>query len=99
MAEEKLDLETLKEIWAEYIFEGRLDSRVRPEIADGWRKCKEAGVDPNGGRGHAVDPSLQQSIFSENKTLIDTARPVMQSVFEIVERTHFQLVLTAEPLS
>ena len=94
MAEEKLDLETLKEIWAEYIFEGRLDSRVRPEIADGWRKCKAAGVDPNGGRGHAVDPSLQQSIFSENKTLIDTARPVMQSVFEIVERTHFQLVLT-----
>ncbi len=94
MAVGNLDLETLTEIWAEYIYEDKLDPRVKPEVAEGWRRCKAAGVNPNAGKGTVVDDALYQSILAENKTLIDTALPVMESVFEIVQRTHFQLVLT-----
>lgn len=48
----------------------------------------------DGGCGTRVDDAVFQSIKDANRTLIDTAMPIMQSVFEIVERSHFMLVLT-----
>ncbi|MEG1632755.1 MAG: sigma-54-dependent Fis family transcriptional regulator [Oscillospiraceae bacterium] len=89
-----MDLQTLTEIWAEFAYEGKLDPRVQPPVAEGWRKCRAAGVNPNGGIGKRVEDDVFQSIRSANKALIDTALPIMQSVFEIVERSHFLLVLT-----
>lgn len=94
MTEGRPDIDTLTEIWAEYVYEDKLDPRVNPFVAEGWRRCKAAGVNPNAGRGTVVDDVLFQSILAENKALIETALPVMESVFEIVQRTHFQLVLT-----
>jgi transcriptional regulator of acetoin/glycerol metabolism len=41
-----------------------------------------------------VDEAVFKSIVNANKTLIDTAAPIMQSVFGIVKRSHFMLVLT-----
>lgn len=89
-----LDIDTLKEIWAEFIYEGKLDPRIQPPVADSWKKCRAYGVNPDGGCGTRVDDAVFQSIKDANRTLIDTAMPIMQSVFEIVERSHFMLVLT-----
>jgi transcriptional regulator of acetoin/glycerol metabolism len=89
-----LDIDTLKEIWAEFMYEGKLDPRVQPPVADSWQKCRAAGVNPNGGHGTKVDEAVFKSIVNANKTLIDTAAPIMQSVFGIVKRSHFMLVLT-----
>jgi len=89
-----LDIDTLKEIWAEFMYEGKLDPRVQPPVADSWQKCRAAGVNPNGGHGTKVDEVVFKSIVNANKTLIDTAAPIMQSVFGIVKRSHFMLVLT-----
>lgn len=63
-------------------------------MADSWKKCRAYGVNPDGGCGTRVDDAVFQSIKDANRTLIDTAMPIMQSVFEIVERSHFMLVLT-----
>lgn len=89
-----MDIETLTEIWARYVYEDQMDPRVRPAIADAWHKCKAAGINPNGGFGRRVDDAVFASIRAENRTLIDTALPIMQSVFEIVKQSHFLLVLT-----
>lgn len=89
-----VDIETFKEIWAQFMYEGKLDPRVQPPVADSWQKCRAAGVNPEGGHGTKVDPAVFQSILDANKTLIDTATPIMQSVFGIVKRSHFMLVLT-----
>lgn len=88
------DIDTLREIWAQFIFEGKLDPRIQPPVADSWQKCRAAGVNPEGGCGTRVDEAVFSSIREANKTLIDTAVPIMQSVFEIVKRSHFLLVLT-----
>ena len=81
------DIDTLREIWAQFIFEGKLDPRIQPPVADSWQKCRAAGVNPEGGCGTRVDEEVFSSICEANKTLIDTAVPIMQSVFEIVKRS------------
>ena len=90
-----VDIETFKEIWAQFMYEGKLDPRVQPPVADSWQKCRAAGVNPEGGHGTRVDPAVFQSILDANKTLIDTATPIMQSVFGIVKRSHFMAVYEA----
>ena len=90
----KLDIDTLREIWAEFMYEGKLDPRIQPPVADNWQKCRAYGVNPEGGCGTRVDDAVFQSIRDANKTLIDVAQPIIQSVFEIVKRSHFMLVLT-----
>ena len=88
------DLRRFEEIWAAYVYEGRLDSSVQPAVAECWRKCREAGVDPNGGIGRRVDDAVFRSIREANSTLMEIALTIMQSVFDIVRRTGFLMVLT-----
>lgn len=87
-------LDELTEMWANYVYEDKLDPSVKPLVAEGWKKCKAEGVNPNGGIGKRVDDNVFQSIRAANSTLIETALPIMQSVFEIVKRSHFLMVLT-----
>jgi len=89
------DQETLTRIWAEYVYEDKMDPRVQPAVAEGWRRCKAAGIDPaEGGIGSRVDDAIFQSILAENRILIETALPIMQSVFDVMRQSNFTLVLT-----
>ncbi len=94
-SEQPLDYKALMQIWAEYIFEDKMDPRLDPHVAESWRRCRAAGIDPiNGGLGTRVSDEIFQSILAENNTLIETALPIMQSVFEIMKQSHSTLVLT-----
>ena len=88
------DLRKLEEIWAKFVYEGEMDDSVQPAVAAGWRRCKEAGVNPIGGLGRRVDDEVFRSIREANSHLIEAAMPIMQSVFDIVRRTGFLMVLT-----
>ena len=88
------DMRKLEEIWAKFVYEDELDPSVQPAVADGWRRCKDAGVNPIGGRGRRVTDEVFASIREANAELIDAAMPIMQSVFDIVRRTGFLMVLT-----
>ena len=89
-----MDFELQKELWADFIYDGKLDSRVRPEIAESWLKCRQHGVNPAGGKGKHADGTVFNSIYEANLPLIKTAMPVMQSIFDIVDHTHYLIVLT-----
>ena len=88
------DLRKLEEIWAKFVYEGEMDPSVQPAVAEGWRRCRAAGVNPIGGIGRRVDDEVFRSIREANAELIDVAMPIMQSVFDIVRRTGFLMVLT-----
>ena len=88
------DLRKLEEIWAKFVYEGEMDESVQPAVAAGWRRCKESGVNPIGGLGRRVDDEVFRSIREANSHLIEAAMPIMQSVFDIVRRTGFLMVLT-----
>ena len=88
------DLRALEEIWAKFVYEGELDESVNPYVAAGWKRCRAAGVNPIGGLGRRVDDEVFRSIRQANTRLIDAAMPIMHSVFDIVRRTGFLMVLT-----
>jgi transcriptional regulator of acetoin/glycerol metabolism len=71
-----------------------INGDVQPVVAKSWLKCRRYGVDSRKGLGKYADEKVFKSILEENKLLLETAQPIMQSVFEIVSRSHFLLVLT-----
>lgn len=89
-----MDIAVLQSIWERFVETGELDPRMNPIVAKSWVKCRKHGLDPMSGLGKHANETVFRSILAENKDLIDTALPVMQSVYEIVERSHFLLVLT-----
>ena len=89
-----MDISILESMWERFVETGELDPRMNPIVAKSWEKCRKHGLDPMGGLGKYADVAVFRSILAENKDLLDTALPVMQSVYEIVEQSHFLLVLT-----
>lgn len=89
-----MDIAVLQSIWEKFVETGELDPLMNPIVAKSWKKCRKHGLDPMGGLGKHADEAVFRSILAENKDLIDTALPIMQSVYEIVEQSHFLLVLT-----
>ncbi|MDR1184795.1 MAG: sigma 54-interacting transcriptional regulator [Coriobacteriales bacterium] len=89
-----MDLQRLQQNWDDFIHRGHINPDVQPSVAKSWRKCRQYGVDPNGGQGILVSPEVFESIRAANQELIDTAMLVMLSVFDIVADSHFLMVLT-----
>ena len=89
-----MDFERQKEIWADFIYDGKIDEELRPEIAESWKKCRQHGVNPSGGKGKCADGALFDSIFNANRHLLDIALPVMKNVFEVLNKSHYLIVLT-----
>ena len=80
-----MDIAVLQSIWERFVETGELDPRMNPIVAKSWVKCRKLGLDPMSGLGKHADETVFRSILAENKDLIDTALPVMQSVYEIVD--------------
>ena len=89
-----MDIEHQIEIWADYIYDGKLDDGLSPEIAESWKRCKQLGVNPSGGKGKRADGAVFNSIYKANRNLLDIAIPVMKSVFEVLDKSHYLIVLT-----
>ena len=89
-----MDFERQKEIWADFIYDGKIDESLCPEIAESWRRCRAWGVNPSGGRGKCADGAVFNSIYKANRHLLDIALPVMKNVFEVLDKSHYLLVLT-----
>ncbi len=89
-----MDINKLKQNWIKFIHEGIIDDSVKRVVSKSWKKCRDYGVDPYAGMGKIADENVFKSILTENEYLISIAKPIMQSVHEIVKRSHFLLVLT-----
>ena len=83
-----------KGYWDTFIRTGTVDPGLNPVIGKSWIKCRNAGTDIYGGKGKLMDDSVFQSIRDENRDLIETAMPVMKSVYEIINESKFFFVLT-----
>ena len=75
-----------KGYWDTFIRTGTVDPGLNPVIGKSWIKCRNAGTDIYGGKGKLMDDSVFQSIRDENRDLIETAMPVMKSVYEIIKQ-------------
>ncbi|MDR1933367.1 MAG: sigma-54-dependent Fis family transcriptional regulator [Spirochaetales bacterium] len=93
-SDQKNLLNRLSHQWEMFIGKGIINADTQTIVAQSWEECRLFGLDPQKGLGKIVDPRVYQDIREQNESLWETARPIMQSVFEIVERSHFLLVLT-----
>lgn len=89
-----MELGELKKSWEDFVYYNRISGDIRPEIRKSWEKCSRLFVDPDEGRGKKLDKELFSSVLTENRQLLETARPIMQSVKKIVIQSNFLLVLT-----
>mgnify|MGYP006873026478 FL=1 len=60
-----MNLSEMTEIWAQYVFEDKMSPEVRAPIAESWRKCKAAGVNPAGGEGRHINERVLESARKE----------------------------------
>ncbi len=89
-----MDISKMTEIWADYVFEGKMSPEVRAPIAESWRKCRAAGLNPSGGEGRHIDERVLESARKENRLFLDIAIPVMRQMFESIRASGFLIVLT-----
>ena len=88
------DINRMTELWAQYVFDDIMSPEIRQPIAESWRKCKAAGVNPSGGEGRHIDELVLASARAENKLFLDTALPIMREMYELISETQFLIVLT-----
>lgn len=89
-----MDISKMTELWAQFVFEDKLSPEIRQPIAESWKKCKAAGVNPSGGEGRHIDERVLASAREENKLFLDIALPVMHEINELIAPTPFLIVLT-----
>ncbi len=70
---------------------------VRPEIAQSWLRCRQAGVDPFAPRSTLLlaRPQLEE-LLERRKNLIDIARPFMENLYGFVASSSFVVILCDE---
>jgi transcriptional regulator of acetoin/glycerol metabolism len=90
----KRTIKRLQKNWEDFIERDVINPDVHPAVAQSWRKCKQHGIDPRLGVGRQVSAEVFRSIREANEALINISLPLMKSVFDIVESSHFLLVLT-----
>ena len=71
------------------------DASVRPEILNSWIKSKEMGLDPfSNAPPTTISGEKLQELFSDNKPLIEIAKPVMEMIEILIPDTGFILTLS-----
>ncbi len=82
-------LEHLKKIEKareKFIATGEIDSSViRPIIADSWKRCKAAGVDPYSKKSAAPPGAKEiEALLSKNSYLINVSWPILLMAEEMI---------------
>jgi PAS domain S-box-containing protein len=82
LANEHADASILS-AWERFIGTGEIEPGVvRPDIAQSWLRCHKVGVDPYAGRSTLLlAKPLLDVLLEKRKSLIDIARPFMESLY------------------
>ena len=90
------DRSELKAAWNEFMATGEVTGTVpRKEILDSWKRCRAYGTDPFTDRIETgIGEAEKAEIFEENKTLIETARPFLESLFQLIKSLEMVVFLT-----
>ncbi len=81
--------------WKEFISKGVIQKRVVPPIiAESWIRSRKAGVNPfDFSPDSYIDPQAYRQLKKRHKGLVDIARPIMESIYNSLEKTRYMVVL------
>jgi len=82
--------------WDEFINTGQVNNySVKSKILESWKRCRNAGVDPYGGICSNLLESRQlYRLLTENKELINVARPFMYKLYKFLQGSGCIVMLT-----
>lgn len=92
------DREMLRSAWEEFVATGRVSNGViRDEILESWGRCRSCGLDPNSER-IVTDLSEEdkERIQSDNRYLVDIARPFLEGLYDLVKSLEMVVFLTGK---
>jgi transcriptional regulator of acetoin/glycerol metabolism len=85
-------IEFITKSWEKFIDTGKVNPKVRREIADSWIRCRKYGVNPHNGKGNIKHPDINK-LINKNSELISVARPVIESIYSMVHGSGFAIFL------
>lgn len=89
-----LSFQKSKDNWENYIVNHQISEDTRREISKSWKRCRNLGTDPYGGIGPEVSGKELDSRIKVKEELLSIARPIMDSVYEIIKDTVYSVVIT-----
>lgn len=90
----KNDQNELMGYWRQFICTGSVHKNVRKEIGDGWKRCRERGIDYRLGIGTKIEEDVFNSIQRKNKDFILVSKTVMQEVYYSVSNSDALVYIT-----
>lgn len=87
-------LKFIHNAWEKFIETEYIDNKVRPEIAESWKRCRNYGVEHMNGRGSSRNKVSVELKVQENAELISVAKPIMKGIYNIVEGSDFAIILS-----
>lgn len=87
--------EIVKREWEHFIQTGTYNENViRKEIADSWKRCKDAGIDPYGGVcNHVLEGKELNKLLDDNKELIEISKPILYGLYSFLKGSGFYVAL------
>jgi sigma-54 dependent transcriptional regulator, acetoin dehydrogenase operon transcriptional activator AcoR len=83
--------------WNLYVKEDILDlQQLRPEVANSWQRCRSHKVNPFQEERCLINPLELRERLYQKQHLLKVARPFMDSLYNFVQGSGFQVVLTDE---
>ena len=91
-----LDRKKLKAAWQEFIKTGKVKHGViRDEILESWQRCKSHGLNPHVKRAVTnISEGEKNKIITQASVLIETSRPFLKSLFELIKSLEMVVYLT-----
>ncbi len=85
------------EAWSRYVEDDHLDLQlVRAEVASSWQRCRSLKVSPFDEPGVSIDQAVFREHLFQRQPLIKLARPFMESLYNFVRGSGFEVILTDE---
>lgn len=72
------------------------DWNIDPDILESWKRSKAYGIDVNSPIKYDLTEGELDACLEENHMLVETALPYIQHISNVLEGTHFVIVLTDE---
>jgi transcriptional regulator of acetoin/glycerol metabolism len=87
----------MRNAWISYVESEKLDVQyVRPEVAESWRRCRTLTVKPYPETGGRIDELKLKDRLCKKQQLLNVARPLLKTLYNLFTGSGFQVVLTDE---
>jgi len=83
-----------KKAWENFIYNKDISLCKKPIVSDSWKRCHQMNVNYENGTGILNTEESINKILKSNENLINIASPIMKDIYNLIQDTHFVLVLT-----